>query len=155
MSGEETRRRALEAARAWIGTPYRHRASTLGVGADCLGLVRGVWRALYGAEPETLPVYGPLWAELGGREAMQAALARHMTPLALAEAEAGDVMLFRFRAHLPAKHAAVLSGGDLMIHAYGERAVAETPLGAWWRRRRAFAFRFPVCPLRPCGAPPP
>ena len=31
-------------ARAWIGTPYRHRASCRGAGADCLGLVRGVWR---------------------------------------------------------------------------------------------------------------
>ena len=39
------------AARAWLGTPYRHRASTPGAGCDCLGLVRGVWRTLYGAEP--------------------------------------------------------------------------------------------------------
>ena len=142
MSAGIMRQRALAAARDWIGTPYRHRASAIGAGADCLGLVRGVWRALYGAEPEALPVYGPLWAELAGGEALQAALARHLTPLALEEAEAGDVMLFRFRAHLPAKHAAVLSGGDRMVHAYGGRAVAETPMGAW-RRRRAFAFRFP------------
>ena len=38
------------AARAWLGTPYRHQASVKGVGADCLGLVRGLWREVAGAE---------------------------------------------------------------------------------------------------------
>ncbi len=45
------------AARGWIGTPYRHQASLKGVGADCLGLMRGVWREIYGGEPETVPAY--------------------------------------------------------------------------------------------------
>ena len=35
-------------ARLRIGTPYRHQASLKGVGCDCLGLVRGVWRAVHG-----------------------------------------------------------------------------------------------------------
>jgi NlpC/P60 family putative phage cell wall peptidase len=39
----------LEEARSWIGTPYQHQASLKGVGCDCIGLVRGVWRAVYGA----------------------------------------------------------------------------------------------------------
>ena len=39
------------AARGWIGTPYRHQASLKGVGCDCLGLLRGVWRELKGEEP--------------------------------------------------------------------------------------------------------
>lgn len=50
---------ALAEARKWIGTPYHHQASRAGVGCDCLGLVSGVWRALYGDEPQTLPPYGP------------------------------------------------------------------------------------------------
>ena len=45
----------VEAARAWLGTPYHHQASLRGVGCDCLGLVRGVWRELYGPEPEAAP----------------------------------------------------------------------------------------------------
>src|SRR5690606_4769974 len=36
----------------WVGTPYRHQASLKGVACDCLGLVRGVWRSIYGLEPE-------------------------------------------------------------------------------------------------------
>ena len=33
-------------ARRWLGTPYLHQASECGVGADCLGLLRGVWRGV-------------------------------------------------------------------------------------------------------------
>ena len=49
-------------ARGWIGTPYCHQASLKGAGCDCLGLIRGVWRALYGAEPEAPGPYSPNWA---------------------------------------------------------------------------------------------
>lgn len=47
--------RVVEIARRWIGTPYHHQASLKGVGCDCLGLVRGVYRELCGAEPEPMP----------------------------------------------------------------------------------------------------
>ena len=60
----------IAAARGWIGTPYLHQASLKGVGTDCLGLVRGVWREVMGAEPEAPPPYAPGWAEMGGGEAM-------------------------------------------------------------------------------------
>ena len=50
---------ALEEARGWVGTPYRHQASLKGEGADCLGLIRGVWREVVGPEPEVLPPYSP------------------------------------------------------------------------------------------------
>ncbi len=55
-------------ALSWIGTPYRHQAARKGVGCDCFGLVRGVWRALYGVELEKPGAYAPDWAEAGGRE---------------------------------------------------------------------------------------
>ena len=45
----------VAAARRWIGTPYRHQASLIHVGCDCLGLVRGVWREVIGDEPEAAP----------------------------------------------------------------------------------------------------
>ena len=60
-----------------------------------------------------------------------------------AEAGAGDIVLFRWRAHLPAKHCAVLTGPATMIHAHDGAVVAEVALSAWWRRRMAGAFRFP------------
>lgn len=130
-------------ARAWIGTPYRHQASLKGVGCDCLGLVRGVWRALYGAEPESPPPYAPDWAEAGGREVLAQAASRHLQAVSIAEAACGDVLLFRWRTGLPAKHAGILTAPERMVHAHDGAAVAEVALVPWWRRRIAYAFRFP------------
>ncbi|BBF93532.1 NlpC/P60 family protein [Blastochloris tepida] len=134
---------AVAAARRWIGTPYRHQASVIGVGCDCLGLVRGVWRELYGSEPEIAPAYTPDWAEAAGREALAEAAGRHLVPRALDDAQPGDVLIFRWRAGLPAKHAAILTEPARMVHAHDGAAVAEVALTAWWRRRLAFVFAFP------------
>ncbi|ABS62541.1 putative phage cell wall peptidase, NlpC/P60 family [Parvibaculum lavamentivorans DS-1] len=141
-----TREEIVAAARGWIGTPYRHQASVKGAGTDCLGLVRGVWREIFGTEPEAPPAYTPDWAETpggAGGETMAEAAGRHMTAIACGDVEAGDIMLFRMRAHGPAKHVAILSGGNRMIHAWSGRAVVETTLGRWWRARAAYAYRFP------------
>ncbi|HRX34913.1 MAG TPA: NlpC/P60 family protein [Aestuariivirga sp.] len=131
------------AARGWIGTPYRHQASLKGVGTDCLGLVRGVWRELFGAEPERVPPYGPGWAEEGGVEALAAAAGRHAEKIPCAGVGAGDLVLFRWRPHLPAKHAGIAVSATHMVHAQDHAVVAEVPLTGWWRRHMSHAFRFP------------
>jgi NlpC/P60 family putative phage cell wall peptidase len=130
-------------ARDWIGTPYRHRASLKGVGCDCLGLVRGVWRALCGAEPETAPPYAPDWAEATRREALAEAARRHMSEIDVASFLPGDVVLFRWRNGFAAKHAAIVTAPALMVHAHDGARVAEVAIAPWWRRRLAYAFRFP------------
>lgn len=130
-------------ARGWIGTPYRHQGSLKHVGCDCLGLVRGVWRNVLGREPETPPPYAPDWAEAGGRETLADAAFRHLVPVEISECREGDVLLFRWRAHLPAKHAAIVTARDLMVHAHDGAAVTEVALAPWWRRRLAYAFQFP------------
>ncbi len=133
--------------RDWIGTPYRHQASLKGVGCDCLGLVRGVWRSVVGDEPERAPAYAPDWAEAGGVEALAEAAARHLIAIDRDAFRDGDVLLFRWREHLPAKHAAIVTraegGPDKIVHAHDGAAVAEVALAPWWRRRIAYAFRFP------------
>ena len=131
------------AAMSWLGTPYRHQASLKGVGCDCLGLVRGVWRELYGAEPEVAPAYTPDWAEARGRETLAEAAGRHLAAVDIGAARAGDVLLFRWRDNLPAKHAAILVEPGRFIHAHDGAAVALADLTPWWRRRAAFAFSFP------------
>jgi NlpC/P60 family putative phage cell wall peptidase len=138
-----TRSNIVACVRGWIGTPYRHQASLRGVGCDCLGLIRGVWRELYGPEPERAPPYAPDWAEALQRETLAEAAARHLVSVELSEIAPGDVLLFRWRAHLPAKHAAILVAPDRMVHAHDGAAVAEVALAPWWRRRLAYAFRFP------------
>jgi NlpC/P60 family putative phage cell wall peptidase len=68
MPERDLRDMIVQEARGWIGTPYMHQASLKGVGCDCLGLVRGVWREVLGAEPEQAPPYSATWAEAGRRE---------------------------------------------------------------------------------------
>lgn len=134
------REAALIEARRWIGTPYRHQASVCGAGADCLGLIRGIWRALNGADPEPLPPYPARW-DAGGNDLLMQAAERCLTQVA--RAEPGDVLLFCLKPGLPARHCGILSTPDTQIHAYWGRAVSETALTPWWRRRIAGQFQFP------------
>ena len=138
--------RIVAEARAWIGTPYRHQASTKGAGTDCLGLVRGVWRAVLGAEPEAVPAYTADWSEPSGREDLLAAGGRWMTRKPAKDARAGDVLLFRMRDGAVAKHLGIL-GATIptmtLIHAYSGHGVIESPLSEPWARRIVACFAFP------------
>jgi NlpC/P60 family putative phage cell wall peptidase len=134
----------VQIARTWLGTPYVHQASVKGAGCDCLGLLRGVWRELNGAEPEDPPLYSPDWAEATGAETLYMALARHLEPADPAALRPGDVALFRMAPRGPAKHCGIVADKDNMatlIHARQNRRVAEEPLTPHWRRRLAYAFR--------------
>ena len=138
-----TRSLIIAETRSWLGTPYRHQASLKGVGCDCLGLVRGVWRSVIGDEPERAPAYAPDWAEAVSGEPLADAAARHLVAIDREAFCEGDVLLFRWRSHLPAKHAAIVTAADKMVHAHDGACVAEVALAPWWRRRLAYAFRFP------------
>ena len=128
--------------RSWIGTPYHHQASCKGAGADCLGLVRGVMRTLYGCEPETAPAYSPDWGEANAQETLLAAASRNLVRRDIVAVRAGHVLVFRMRRGAIAKHAAIMTGENLMVHAVERVGVAEAPIGLWWRRRIAGAFSF-------------
>lgn len=130
-------------ARSWIGTPYHHQASLAGVGTDCLGLVRGIWRSLYGCEPTELPPYTRDWAEARGRETLLEAARQHLVEQDVSKPRPGDVLLFRLRPSLPAKHVAILATEGSMVHAMEGAPVAEVAFVPWWRRRLAGVFSFP------------
>ena len=136
----------VAAARGWIGTPYRHQGALRGIGCDCLGLVRGLWRELHGGEPEVPGPYAPDWAEATREERMAEGARRHLREIAPDAARPGDILLFRWREGLPAKHAAILATHGHMIHAHDGAAVAEVAFTHWWRRHLAFAFRFRELP---------
>ncbi len=137
---------ALAEARAWLGTDYVHQASAKGAGADCLGLLRGVWRALYGAEPEDAPAYSQDWSEASGDERLWAAASRHLVPVTAGQAAPGDILLFRMRERGVAKHlglAAEIGARPTFIHAYTRHGVIESPLSKPWQRRVVARFKFP------------
>lgn len=134
--------RVVALARQWIGTPYHHQASLLGVGCDCLGLVRGVFAARHGYPAEEPPPYASDWAESDGRETMLAAAARHLLPCPLDDLVPGRVVVFRLKPGCVAKHVAILATPSTMIHAIENAPVAEVSFSPWWRRRVAAVFAF-------------
>lgn len=137
---------SVQLARGWIGTPYRHQATQKGAGCDCLGLLRGVWREMYGQEPESVPPYSPDWSEPQGKELLLAAAKRWLVPKPLDEAATGDVLLFRMRHGMVAKHLGLQSetGSEpFFIHAYARHGVLESPFSTPWQRRVVARFAFP------------
>lgn len=149
MSGspdeDDMRAKAVKAARVWIGTPYRHQASRIGVGADCLGLVRGVFETVTGLPATEPDAYSADWAERAGEERLILAAQRHCGEmLVLPEALPGDILIFRWRQQCAAKHAGILSGPARFIHAYEQAGVVESALTPAWARRVAAVFRFPA-----------
>ena len=142
MTRVALRARVVAEARLWIGTPYRHQGSLCGVGCDCLGLLRGIWRTIYGTEPEKPGPYSADWAEAGGGDAMLEAAQRHLEPGT--ELLPATVVLFRWRDGLAAKHIGIATGPDRFVHAYERICVTESPLGPHWKRRIAGLFEFPL-----------
>ena len=133
--------RIVAEALEWVGTPYRHQASRKGVGCDCLGLLRGVWRAIYGHELEQPGPYAPDWAEASEQERLLDGLRRHFVEKPVGGAEAGDLIVFRWRPHLPAKHAAILTEPECFVHAYQDHGVDADAAGA----AMAPAYRCGLC----------
>jgi len=136
----------VTAARRWIGTPYVHQCATRGAGSDCLGLVRGVWREVYGSEPEAIPAYSMDWSEPQGEERLWHAALRHLTPKSAQDAAAGDAMLFRMRPGAVAKHLGIMAqtgARPRFIHAYARHGVVESALSLPWQRRIVACFAFP------------
>ena len=146
MSGARTPAdpaRVIAAARGWIGTPYHDQQSLRGVGCDCLGLLRGLWRELVGPEPLPVPRYSRDWGETGAREVLAEAARVCLVEIPPAGAAPGAVLVFRMRAGAIAKHCGVLVAPDALVHARERRGVIEEPFADPWRRRVAFAFLLP------------
>lgn len=143
-SGEEL----VARARGWVGTPYQHQASCCGAGADCLGLLRGIWRECFGEEPQPIPIYSPDWSEPSNADELLYALGQHLAPLDIQSARQGDVVVMKMVDGGSAKHLGFLAyspaGFATIIHAYSGHGVVESPLTPAWTRRIVAAFRFPA-----------
>lgn len=143
LSRDLMRARALDIAGRWIGTPYRHQASTRQVGCDCLGLMLGIWRELYGEVVSSPLDYSRDWAETGRGEPLLDALHECCEVLTSSAMRPGDILAFRWQAGAAAKHLALLATENRIIHAYGGHAVTASAFVPSWRRRLAGVFAFP------------
>lgn len=132
----------VAAARGWLGTPYRHRASTPGAGCDCLGLLRGVWRTLYGSEPVAVPAYRADWRGDGHPEALRAAAERFLI-VETGPVAAGQVVLFRLGGLSEPRHCGIMVSPTRFIHAQEHLGVVEANMTPGWARRISGRYRFP------------
>ncbi|MFZ1812901.1 MAG: NlpC/P60 family protein [Rhizobiaceae bacterium] len=127
-------------ARTWLGTPYRHQASVKGMGCDCLGLLRGVWRNVLGFEPVSVPAYTTDWGSAEASETILEGARRILDPVMTGVPRAGDVIVFRWRANAVARHMGLASGPSSFIHAWEKAGVVEAALVPQWRNRIAGLF---------------
>lgn len=133
----------LETARSWIGTPYRHQASTKHIGCDCLGFVTGVWRELGGDVPKLDATYSLDWAECARRDHLLEAANEYLVSSTPAALRPSDILIFKWSASSVSKHLAIYIGENKMLHAFERHAVCEVTLVPSWRRRISGVFRFP------------
>lgn len=138
-----TRQLLVTQARRWIGTPYHHRAAVRGIGCDCLGLLRGVWGAVFGTEVADLPRYTGDWGDITGVEELLEGVAAHLRRVPRAQALPGDVLIFRMRDGRIAKHCGILTTGSAFVHAWEATPVIEVVLSDWWEARIVAVFRAP------------
>lgn len=141
-----SRHDVAQEARRWLGTPYLHQASICGAGTDCLGLIRGIWRAVCGAEPEEIPPYTQDWSEPQKEEVLWQSSRRWLVERGLDQENVGDILLFRMSRRSVAKHLGVLVSlgpNASFIHAYSRHGVVETGLSQPWRARVVARFSFP------------
>lgn len=146
MSAIETMDGGLVAAqvRTWLGTPYHHQASLKHVGADCAGLVRGVFIELTGRDPWQghIPDYSPYWADHNEDEYLLNTCREHFIEQPLGSWEVGDILVFRVLHAKSAKHCGIVVDHDSMIHAYSNHTVTQTNIG-YWGKAVAGIFKYP------------
>ena len=127
----------------WVGTPYHHQEDLKGKGCDCLGLVRGVWREYYGSSnEEEVPNYSPSWGDHRVDDPLLLVAKKYFTEKPFTAQSPGDLLIFRMKPNCAAKHCAIVSGEEHMIHAYSEHSVQEDFISAWWRSKIVGCFEF-------------
>ena len=139
-----TRDDIISAARSEIGTPFRHQGRLSGKALDCAGLIIMVAKAI-GAEYIDFTGYSrhPSDGLLESALDAQSCLDR----VALADMQAGDVLLMRFNSD--PQHLAIFAGhspvyqAEGIVHAWLQaRKVCEHVLTDEWRGRIVRVYRF-------------
>lgn len=138
--------KVLEIAHTWIETPYRHQGSVKGSGCDCIGLISGIWRELFGNYPEgfKMPAYTPYWAEESGKSLMVKIGRKYLIEVAIRDKVPGDVLMYRMLRRGQTKHAGIYIGDNKLIHAYEGHTVMEANLITNIGSALTYVFRFPT-----------
>jgi cell wall-associated NlpC family hydrolase len=151
----------IRAARAYIGTPFRHQGRLKGVAVDCAGVVMCVAEELGIRDKHGEPIlrntcinYPPNWIGNEAHEECKKRLITRIEPFHVSrfgEIVPGDVVTMTFSAREGnTTHAAIVTlqnGRIAVVHAYNgmgtESRVIENPIDGKWMRRIRGVFYFP------------
>ncbi|CAG0999271.1 hypothetical protein ARNL5_03951 [Anaerolineae bacterium] len=128
----------IAAARACVGTPFRHQGRVVGVALDCAGVAVHVAQTLglSPLDPEgygRTPAYGLLEETLDSEPFLERVAD-------IADRQPGDLLLMRFAAE--PQHLAILAG-DTIIHAYEPPGLCcEHRFSERWAERVVHVYRF-------------
>lgn len=141
------RDRIVAEARRWIGTAYAHQAALIGVGCDCVGLIRGV-----GFACDVLPRRDAEWKLFNayGRRPnprrMLEGMRTFLVEIKTGDQQVGDIAWIEWRDDLP-MHLAILAEHNdrpTLIHSYSDVGrVVEHGLSQQWADRVVSWWRYP------------
>jgi cell wall-associated NlpC family hydrolase len=139
MSTTTTRPQIVNAARAWLDTPFHHQARLRGVGVDCIGLVIGVSRELGLIAPDFDITAYPRTPD---GTSLMATAREHMTEIDRDVMQPGDVVVVSFDKE--PQHFGILGdyrhGGLSIIHASSQACTAKyAPVGRVIETRLMFS----------------
>ena len=119
----------IDAAHAWVGTPFARGASVKSAGCDCVGLIEGI-----------LGEFGQPIIERANISLFEG-LSKVCTQIALLEAAPGDIILFSNLETIGEYHCAILADNNQIIHAHWSRGVVLNSYGNWFKSRAICAFK--------------
>ena len=134
---EITRQQVVDEALTWVGTPYQHHQSCKGVGADCVGLCLGVFKALGCIAPGWFPQpYAQQWHIHRNEEQLVQTVESFGFAPHYGEPRPGDMLFFQYGR--VCSHTGLYVGGGNVVHAFFSmnRAVLQPVAGELQSRAR-------------------
>jgi len=141
-----TRAEIIKEARSWVDTAWHHQASLRGVGCDCIGLIRGIYKNITGIEFQGIINYAQTPFFYCRDERLYPELQKHLVEIPVEDAIAGDIVTFSYRDRFPDHHLGIIMDDGFFVHAScdpGVNRVIVTRYDEQWKERTRHAFRFP------------
>jgi NlpC/P60 family putative phage cell wall peptidase len=137
-----TRAQIVAEAHTWLGTPFAHQQCAKGIGADCVGLIKGVAQACGLYRGLELPPY----LEQPDPDQMRMLLLLHLDPIAYRTRQPGDILHFRSELDGVARHLGLIVSIEphFIIHAWRRKLidkVTRTRIDAFWRIDGCYRLR--------------
>jgi len=147
---EQERRRLIEEAESWLGTPYWYGASLKSIGVDCSHLVVAVLQEVGYLRGVVIPSLPPDWHLHARRELLLEGLRQHCDEVR-EPWQVGDILVYRKHGAM-ANHCGLYVGDGRFVHAASGGPVRYEKVSRFPSRHRfVAAFRVRGADKEPAG----